>query len=108
MRWHNAVGLAINITRQPFLPGFKNVFGPFVVKTVCDVFAPTKRGNAVFAAHAIQNDTDILFSAVLFAGMAFDVLEDPLDFLCLIHVPRKIQAERKHALGLDRKMGHLR
>jgi hypothetical protein len=72
------IGLPDDIAGQTLLARLHKVLGPLVVQTLGNAFAPTQLGDAVFAAQAVQHNTDLLLRTVWLTRLTFDVLNDVL------------------------------
>ena len=50
------------VTREPALPGLKELLRPDVIEALGNTFAAAQLGNAVLAAQAVQHDAYLVFS----------------------------------------------
>ena len=64
--------------RQMALAGLQELLRPSVIKALGNTFAAAKLSDAGLAAQAVQNDADLLFGRMAFAGDPADVLYEPL------------------------------
>src|SRR3954469_465083 len=66
------------IARQPPLAGLQELLRPSVIEALGYAFTAAQLGNAGLAAQAVENDPDLLFRRMPFAGCTADGLHDPL------------------------------
>ena len=66
------------VARQTTFAGLEELLRPAVIKTLGDTLPATQLGDAGFAAQAIQDNTDLLFSSIVLARRTADVLHKTL------------------------------
>ncbi len=66
------------VARQTPLPSFHEVLRPFVIDALGDALTTAQLSNAVLAAQPVQDDPDLLFRGILFAGRSLDVFNELL------------------------------
>src|SRR4051794_39155332 len=67
-------GRSCRIPGKPALACLKELLRPAVVQALGNPLAPAQLGNAGFAANPVQHDSDLVFSRIVLARRAADVL----------------------------------
>jgi hypothetical protein len=67
--------LTRSIPGQPWFARFEEFLRPRVIQALGDALKAAKRGNALSAAQARQQDPDLLFGRILFAGVTADAFD---------------------------------
>lgn len=93
------------VTCRPLFTCLLELFGPAVVKALCNAFTATQLRNAVLALEAVQHDPDRLFCGVLFAPLS-SILR--MDCWAAVHTANVLYDLIPVALFGSRFLSHLR